>query len=260
MNFKRVLFVCQFALCLAATELSVRASKWAPSPRPSISFQHFHPSRPLPPSPPRTKICIAQSHNDLKSDDSDYILQAIQQCNNGGHVILPANTNYIIGKALDLTFLSHIDIDIQGYVLFTNDTDYWQANSFKQIFQNATTFFQLGGEDVNVFGGGVIDGNGQAWYDLYAKDIYTLRPTLFGTIGLHGGTISNLNLRYSPTYYNFVANSTDVIFDNINIGGFSKSNNTAKNTDGWDTYRSDRITIQNSIINNGDGILTKLPS
>lgn len=37
-------------------------------------------------------------------------------------------------------------IDIQGYILFTNDTDYWQANSFRQIFQNVTTFFQLGGE------------------------------------------------------------------------------------------------------------------
>ena len=87
---------------------------------------------------------------------------------------------------------------IQGYIQFTNNTDYWQANSFKQIYQNVTTFFQLGGTDVNVYGGGMLDGNGQVWYDLYAKDIYTLRPILFGIIGLDGGSVSNLHLRYSP--------------------------------------------------------------
>jgi len=43
----------------------------------------------------------------------------------------------------------------------TNDTDYWQAHAFNQTFQNATTFFQLAGGDVNVYGGGMLDGNGQ---------------------------------------------------------------------------------------------------
>ena len=204
-------------------------------------------------SPPRYKTCIVKSHSDLKTDDSPYILKALHDCNRGGHVVFPNGTTYIIGTALDLTFLSHIDIDIQGYIQFTNDTDYWQAHAFNQTFQNATTFFQLGGEDVNVYGGGTLDGNGQVWYDLYASNIYILRPILFGTIGLKGGSISNLNLVYSPQYYNFVANSTNVVFSNIFITGYSKSNDVAKNTDGWDTYRSSHITIQNSTINNGDG-------
>ena len=151
-------------------------------------------------------------------------------------------------------------LDIQGYIQFTNDTDYWQANSFKQIFQNATTFFQLGGEDVNVYGGGTIDGNGQIWYDLYASNIYILRPILFGTIGLRGGSISDLNLRFSPQYYNFVANSSDVVFSNISISGASVSANVAKNTDGWDTYRSSNIVIQNSNINNGDDCVSFKPN
>jgi galacturan 1,4-alpha-galacturonidase len=111
----------------------------------------------------------------------------------------------------------------------------------------------LGGEDVNVYGGGTLDGNGQVWYDLYAANIYILRPVLFGTVGLNGGTISDLNLVYSPQYYNFVANSSSVLFSGISISGASKSANIAKNTDGWDTYRSDSITIQDSVIYNGDG-------
>jgi galacturan 1,4-alpha-galacturonidase len=122
--------------------------------------------------------------------------------------------------------------DIRGTIQFTNDTTYWQAHSFKQIFQNATTFFQLGGSDVNVYGGGTLDGNGQAWYDLYAKDPYILRPILFGTIGLHGGSISDLNLRYSPQWYNLVANSSDVVFSNITIKGGSVNENREANTDG----------------------------
>lgn len=60
-------------------------------------------------------------------------------------------------------------------------------------------------------------------------------------------------LRYSPQYYTFMANSTNVVFDNFDISGFSSSSNVAKNTDGWDTYRSSDITIMNSVINNGDG-------
>jgi galacturan 1,4-alpha-galacturonidase len=145
------------------------------------------------------------------------------------------------------------DIDIQGRIQFSNNTDYWQANSFRFVFQNVTTFFKLGGDDVWIYGGGTVDGNGQIWYDLYAKDIYTLRPVLFGVDGLHNSVISDLVLRYSPQYYHFVANSTNVVFNNIDVSGFSKSKNTAKNTDGWDTYRSSDITIMNSVVNNGDG-------
>jgi galacturan 1,4-alpha-galacturonidase len=143
--------------------------------------------------------------------------------------------------------------DIQSYIQFTNDTVYWQANSFKFIFQNVTSFWKIGGTDVAVYGGGTIDGNGQVWYDLYAANIYTLRPVLIGIDGLHDSIFTDLFLRYSPEYYHFVANATNVIFNNINIVGASKSANVAKNTDGWDTYRSSDLVIQNSIVNNGDG-------
>ena len=129
--------------------------------------------------------------------------------------------------------LTQTVIEIQGHVQFSNDTDYWQANAFTQVYQNATTFFQLGGEDVNVYGEGTLDGNGQVWYDLYAEDALILRPILVGIIGLNGGTIGSLNLRYSPQWYHFVANSSNVLFDGIDISGFSSSEHEAKNTDGW---------------------------
>lgn len=116
-----------------------------------------------------------------------------------------------------------------------------------------TSFFKLGGDDVNIYGGGTLDGNGQVWYDLFAEDIFTLRPVLIGIDGLHNSILSNLLLRDSPEYYHFVANATNVIFDNINISGGSTSVHPASNTDGWDTYRSSDLVIQNSYINNQDG-------
>ncbi|PWY90437.1 Exopolygalacturonase precursor [Aspergillus sclerotioniger CBS 115572] len=217
------------------------------------------PFRSLPTSSSRDRTCHVRSHGN-GTDDSDYILSALHQCNHGGKVVFDADKEYIIGTALNMTFLKNIDLEVLGKILFTNDTDYWQANAFPQGFQNATTFFQLGGEDVNMYGGGILDGNGQVWYDLYAEDDLILRPVLMGIIGLKGGTIGPLKLRYSPQYYHFVANSSDVLFDGIDISGYSKSDNEAKNTDGWDTYRSTNIVIQNSVINNGDDCVSFKPN
>ena len=57
-----------------------------------------------------------------------------------------------------------------------------------------------------------------------------------------------------------VYQSSNVVYDNINIDAQSTSKNTAKNTDGWDTYRSDNVVIQNSVINNGDDCVSFKPS
>lgn len=216
-------------LSAIAVLASPKISKHHPS-RPDIDISPKSPFKPFPSSPSRDRICLVKSHNDGVTDDSADILSAIAKCNNGGHVIFSEDQKYVIGTALDLSNLNHIDLDIRGSILFTNDTDYWQANAFKQIFQNATTFFELGGNDVNVYGGGVLDGNGQAWYDLYAQNIYILRPILFGVVGLHNSTIQNLNFRYSPQYYNWVANSSTVLYSNISISGGSQNKNPAKNT------------------------------
>ncbi|KAK9774360.1 putative Exopolygalacturonase X [Seiridium cardinale] len=231
------------------------------SARPEIIYSPVSPST-APPSPPqRCKTCFIDTHGDGVTDDSDYILEAFNDCNNGGHAVFREGETYIIGTAMDWTFLSSIDIDIQGKILFTNDTTYWQANAFPFVFQNVTSFFKLGGNDVFIYGGGTIDGNGQAWYEAYAANIYTLRPVLFGIDGLENSIIADLVLRYSPEYYHFIANSTNVVFDNINIaGGSTNASVTAKNTDGWDTYRSDSITIQNSVINNGDDCVSFKPN
>ncbi|KAK0735186.1 exopolygalacturonase [Lasiosphaeria miniovina] len=208
----------------------------------------------------RSRLCVVKTYGDGITDDSDNILSAFHGCNNGGHVLFPRGKVYVIGTAMDWTFLKHIDIDIQGRIRFTNDTAYWQAHSFRFIFQNVTSFFKLGGEDVWIYGGGTLDGNGQVWYDTYAANAYTLRPVLVGIDGLKDSVLSDLVLRHSPQYYHFVANASNIVFNNISIAGDSTSKNTAKNTDGWDTYRSRDVTIMNSVVNNADDCISFKPN
>ena len=80
------------------------------SVRPNAQPYPLHPKNPPPKSPSRNKVCYVASHNDGVTDDSEYILAAIEKCNNGGHVVFVEGTEYLIGTALDLTFLKHIDL------------------------------------------------------------------------------------------------------------------------------------------------------
>jgi galacturan 1,4-alpha-galacturonidase len=193
--------------------------------------------KPMPASSARDRECVVKGGS---PDDSAAILAAITSCNGGGRVVFSKGTMYTIGKALDLTKLKQIDLgkfglgfkntelqlifytDIQGNIVFTPDISYWSANAFKHTFQNAISFFQIGGVDVNVYGGGTLDGNGGVWG---TKD---KRPILFAINGLKGGQIADLTLKNSPQWFNIIRDSQDVVYSNIKISGKNK------NTDGWE--------------------------
>lgn len=91
------------------------------SPRPSIHCHPKTPHWPPPIPPPRHKVCYVRSHNDGQTDDSQYILEALHSCNNGGHVVFLEGIRYFIATALDLTFLQHIDLGMDTFRYF-----YWQ--------------------------------------------------------------------------------------------------------------------------------------
>jgi len=120
----------------------------------------------------------------------------------------------------------------------------------------------FGGRDVNIYGNGVgvLNGNGQPWYDRFATNATLMRPTLMVLDGVKGGSVTGLKLRQAPTWNFFVANSSSVLISDIDIAVASTSTNVAKNTDGWDTYRSDNVVIQNSVISNGDDCVSFKPN
>ncbi|PKX91277.1 pectin lyase-like protein [Aspergillus novofumigatus IBT 16806] len=69
----------------------------------------------------------------------------------------------------------------------------------------------------------------------------------------HGGSVSNITLRNSPNWFQLVYNSSNVVFDSMYLNAPSSNSNPTANSDGWNTYRSDNIVIQNSRIFNSDG-------
>ena len=82
----------------------------AESKRPEMSFDPNQPWEAFPSSPARHKTCKVKSHDDMKTDDSAYILDALNKCNNGGRVVFPSGTTYVIGKAINMQFLKHVDL------------------------------------------------------------------------------------------------------------------------------------------------------
>ena len=54
-------------------------------------------------------------------------------------------------------------------------------------------------------------------------------------------------------WFNIIINSTDVLISDLDLEAKSLNGVKIANSDGWDTYRSDRIVIQNSVIDNTDG-------
>jgi polygalacturonase len=60
-------------------------------------------------------------------------------------------------------------------------------------------------------------GLGQTWWTAKRRNESYYRPVLFGTDGLVGGSISGLNMKNSPMWFNVVMNSSDVLITDINI-------------------------------------------
>ncbi|KAJ0304852.1 hypothetical protein COL516b_005628 [Colletotrichum fioriniae] len=221
--------------------LSIASAQDELPKRPKVEPAPFNTGKAMPFSPPRDKdrYCYVKPSCTEGKDDAPKILKAFKECNDGGTVVF--DKTYLISSPLDLTFLKHIDVVITGDIQFNDDPLYWADNSFKFAFQNQSVFWKFGGEDINIYGDlgndkSVIDGRGQAYWEA---------------------------IQTNSSWFNLIANSTDVIISDMDLKAqMNQSQNGVKiaNSDGWDTYRSDRIVIQNSVIINTDDCVSFKPN
>ena len=138
----------------AAAQLACQSSL---PPRPSPVAAPYAPGLPHYESPERNgQVCYVRALGGDR-DDATTLFSALKACNNGGTVYMP-DPLYNIKTALDLTFLSEVDVIISGTVLFGTNFTYWTGASFQYQFQNTSLLWQWGGFDVNMYGGGTIDG------------------------------------------------------------------------------------------------------
>ncbi|KAF7539031.1 hypothetical protein G7054_g2455 [Neopestalotiopsis clavispora] len=247
-------------LSAAAGALAAFGELPANVPRNVDEFRDKHPYTPSPGcgGGDRHIVTIRDSKNDT-DDVADEFYAGLQEANNGGTLQLAKDKLYIIGKPLDLTFLNDVQVQWDGEVKFTNDTPYWQANAFAHPFQNSLMFWKWGGKDVKIFGEGVLNGNGQRWWNEFAgleildPDNEYLRPILFYAENATNFAMEGIHEKDSPCWTNFIVTSQGVSFKNVIVT--AESNNASalpKNTDFFDSLNVVDLTVEQVWVNIGD--------
>lgn len=81
-------------------------------------------------------------------------------------MVFKKNTEYFIEKPMNITGLDNVHISLQGNVVFSDkNITAWQESIFPLNFQSAGTWWVFEGKNIRVDGGGVVDGQGQVWWD-----------------------------------------------------------------------------------------------
>ncbi|KKK12823.1 hypothetical protein ARAM_001171 [Aspergillus rambellii] len=236
--------------------------------------------------PDRRTVTIRASRNDSDDISADF-LWGIRRANHGGRLLLKKGETYVIGRKLDLRFLDNLEVQLDGELKFTDDVPYWQANHFYYAFQKSISFWRWGGRDIKIFGTGVLNGNGQRWYNEFAgleilvplsllaflvnevngfnvekdsKNTY-YRPILFLTENATRISVEGITQLNSPCWTNFFINTTDVSFDDVFINAYSTNASALpKNTDGFDSLNVNGLSVTNTRVDIGDDCFSPKPN
>lgn len=209
--------------------------------------------------------CIIPAAGD-GSDDAPAIREAFRDCGKGGHIVFQENVTYNVDTVLQLHNLSHIQVDLLGTILFSTDVRYWIQHGSYYWFQNITIAMEFSGDHITIDGHdkGVIDGQGQVWYDL-ALAIGGLfgRPIPFSLRNAQDSVAKKFHIKQSGKWNFVIVESNNITADNIVLTAFSDdyqaNPGNLGNTDGFDTIYSDNVRIQNSYIDAGDDCVSFKP-
>ncbi|KAJ7794654.1 pectin lyase-like protein [Mycena olivaceomarginata] len=183
------------------------------------------------------------------TDDSPAIVSAFKLCGQGG-------TTYWIEKVMNTTGLNNAVIDLQGTLLWSAaNISYWLQNSLPTGFQNQTSAWFLGGNNITFdgHGFGTFDGNGQIWYD-FTKGVSNLagRPHALTIWNTHNSTFKGIRFVQSQMWTMTISASSFVDMLDIFVSSTSNDSQPARNTDGADTLDSHHITFRGWEVHNGD--------
>ncbi|CAI7579858.1 unnamed protein product [Penicillium discolor] len=189
------------------------------------------------------------------SDDTPAIAAAIAKCGKGGTIIIPAGKTYNLNSPLDFAGCAGCDFQLEGTLKFSSSTKVWKGQTAMINIKNID-----GLKIRSLSGKGVIDGNGQASWDLFAEDSSYARPTLLYITGGSNIEVSNLRQKNPPNVFNSIKGDTKTAkFLNLNMDAVSKSKNEPKNTDGFDIGASTDVTISNVHVTNDDDCVAFKP-
>ncbi|KAG8622872.1 hypothetical protein KVT40_009383 [Elsinoe batatas] len=199
--------------------------------------------------------CTVSSGGTASFDDGPAIAKAVKDCGNGGVIMLSAGTQYMLRSPLDLTGCSGCDVQLEGTIKASDDVAYWNGKGFMIRINGWTN-----GKFRSLKGSGVIDGNGQAAWDAFAKDTTMKRPTLVVVTGASNTFMDKVQVKNPQNvFFTVQGKSTGITFSNLDLKAVSKSSAPPKNTDGFDIGLSSYVTLSNIKVLNGDDCVAFKP-
>lgn len=147
---------------------------------------------------------------------------------------------------MEITGLSNVEVDIQGTLLWSDDISYWLENSMPMGYQNQSTAFIFGGDQIHIHGSGVgtFNGNGQVWYDRFGSvSNYPRRPHQITFRGLTNSVIEGLNFLQPQMWTMTLIHSSKVLLQDIYVNSTNANGGDNLNTDGADTIYASDITF-----------------
>ncbi|EXF73913.1 glycosyl hydrolase family 28 [Colletotrichum fioriniae PJ7] len=229
-------------------------------PRSLEEFRDKHPYTPPSQGCGRKTFTIRASRN-ATDDVSEELKKGLQEANNGGTLYLPKNQTFVIAKALDLTFLNDIHVRLEGEIKFTDDVKYWQTNAFTHPFQKSIMFWKWGGKDIKIYGDGVINGQGQRWWNEFNSGIGSilnpdnkyLRPILFYVENTTNLEVEGIHMKDSPCWTNFVVGSSNIEYRDVIATAITNNGSIIpKNTDFFDSLDVQDVKIERVWVNIDD--------
>ncbi|KAH8704134.1 putative exo-polygalacturonase [Talaromyces proteolyticus] len=195
----------------------------------------------------------ALTYNGQAVDDAPSIHQAFDLCGTNGTVVF-TNHTFHINSVLNTTNLVNCDVSLRGELRFSTNIPYWRSHVFSVIYQNQSTAWLFGGTNVTLRGeGGWINGNGQTWYTENKNQANQPgRPisiTFFNSTNLLADGLTIIQPQFWAT---FVWESKNVSLTNFFVNATSDDQWDTTNTDGYDSWRSDTLLVENATITNGD--------
>ncbi|KAE8395750.1 pectin lyase fold/virulence factor [Aspergillus alliaceus] len=202
------------------------------------------------------ETCVVPAGGSNATDDAPAIIQAFKECGHGGKVVFKPTT-YYVNTVMNISWLEDVDIDIGGTLLWSTDIKYWLNHSLPVGYQNQSTAFILGGNNVRINGHGIgtLDGNGDTWYQWIREQPntsnYPGRPHAITFSGLTHSVVRGLNFLRSQMWTMSIIYSHHVGLDSILVNN-TGNRVSSSNTDGADTIRSSHIKFNNWTVYNGD--------
>lgn len=195
-------------------------------------------------------ICSAKSYGATgngTTKDTTALQKAINACANDGIAELTSG-KYLTGP---LTLPSGITLQIDsGATLLASQTvsDYPASGSHLTALLLASK-----ASNVTIDGGGTIDGQGAPWWatikaEKAAGQSLSPRPGIVDLETVSTATLSNVTIKNAPNVHVTMKASTHVTIDHMTISSPSDS----PNTDGFDIWSSNSVTLTNSTIDCGD--------